>query len=205
MAQAQIIPDETLGSESSTIHPALIQGSPGQLIEGGASRGASLFHSFAEFSIDEGDRAYFANPDGIATIFSRVTGLGESQILGTLGVEGSANLFLLNPHGILFGPQARLDLGGSFGASTADRWIFPDGQEFSATDPQAAPLLTIQPGTDWLGHPGADTGYRGAITQEGILAVGTGQLLRLEGNQVTVTGTLAAPGGTVEVLGTDVR
>ncbi|MDF5724537.1 MAG: filamentous hemagglutinin N-terminal domain-containing protein [Rhizonema sp. PD37] len=83
--------------------------------------------------------------------FTRVTGGQASNILGTLGVEGSANLFLLNPNGIMFGPNARLDVRGSFLGTTANSFLFPQGIEFSATNPQAPPLLTINvPIASWF-------------------------------------------------------
>ncbi|MEQ8462872.1 two-partner secretion domain-containing protein, partial [Coleofasciculus sp. E1-EBD-02] len=107
-AVAQITPDTTLGTENSVVTPNVdIQGLPADLIEGGATRGAALFHSFSEFNVGEGLRVYFANPVGIETIFSRVTGSDVSDILGTLGVDGGASLFLLNPNGIIFGENAR--------------------------------------------------------------------------------------------------
>ena len=76
-AAAQIIPDNTLGAESSAVRQDNINGLPSDLIEGGATRGANLFHSFLEFNIREGRGAYFANPAAIKNILSRVTG-GES-------------------------------------------------------------------------------------------------------------------------------
>jgi filamentous hemagglutinin family protein len=113
-------------------------------INGGATRGTNLFHSFQEFNVSEGRSAYFTNPAGIENILTRVTGTNPSNILGTLGVSGgNANLFLINPNGIIFGPNARLDVGGSFVASTASSIKFADGTEFSAVNPSAPPLLTI--------------------------------------------------------------
>lgn len=114
-AIAQIIPDRTLGAESSVVTPNInIKGVPSDRIDGGAIRGSGLFHSFQELNVREGRGAYFNNPAGIENIFSRVTGINPSNIFGTLGVLGNANLFLLNPNGIIFGPNAKLDMGGSF-------------------------------------------------------------------------------------------
>ncbi len=78
------------------------------------ARGANLFHSFREFNVEEGRSAYFTNPAPIENILSRVTGDNPSQILGKLGVLGNANLFLINPNGIIFGQNASLDVRGSF-------------------------------------------------------------------------------------------
>jgi large exoprotein involved in heme utilization and adhesion len=127
-----------------------------------------------------------------------VTGSNRSEILGTLGTLGTsqANLFLINPNGIIFGAEARLDIRGSFVATTASHLAFPDGSQFSATNPQAPPLLTVNI------TPGLQYGRGQApITQAGDLAVGAGQSLTLIGNTVTNTGGLTAPGGRVEVLG----
>ena len=140
-AFAQLVPDTTLGSENSRVTlmtPTIDQ------INGGATRGANLFHSFQEFNVGEGRSAYFTNPAGIENILTRVTGTNPSNILGTLGVsDGNANLFLINPNGIIFGANASLDVGGSFVASTASSIKFADGTEFSAVNPSAPPLLTI--------------------------------------------------------------
>jgi filamentous hemagglutinin family protein len=194
---AQITPDDTLGGERSRVTPNInVRGAQADRIDGGATRGANLFHSFREFNVNEGQRVYFSNPVGIQNILSRVTGTDVSDILGTLGVDGGANLFLLNPNGIIFGPNARLDISGSFTASTGDRFTFPDGSEFSAANPQAPPLLTINvtPGLQY-GRPA------GNLSNAGSLSVGAGQSLTLFGNTVTTTGSLVAPGGTVQVLG----
>ncbi|AFY41246.1 filamentous hemagglutinin N-terminal domain-containing protein [Nostoc sp. PCC 7107] len=142
-ATAQITPDSTLGVESSTIRQETIQGINSDLITGGATRGANLFHSFSEFNIPAGRGAYFANPPAIQNILTRVTGGNPSNILGTLGVLGNANLFLINPNGISFGSTARLDIKGSFVAATADSLTFGNNLEFSATNPQAPPLLNV--------------------------------------------------------------
>jgi filamentous hemagglutinin family protein len=142
VAQAQIVPDETLGSEQSSIAPRVLGG---DLIEGGAIRGSNLFHSFRNFNVGDGTKVYFANPTGIQNILTRVTGSNASNVNGTLGVDGAANLFLLNPNGILFGKDARLDVRGSFVGSTANGIRFGEQGEFNATNPQAPSLLTVQP------------------------------------------------------------
>ncbi len=187
-ALADIVPDGTLGNESSVVIPnTTVRGEIADKLEGGATRGANLFHSFQEFNVGELQRVYFANPSGIENILTRVTGRNISNILGTLGVDGSANLFLLNPNGIVFGPQSRLDVAGSFFASTANSLVFGDGQEFSATSPQAPPLLTINitPGLQY----GQDD-PRTTITNRGNLAVG--EDLTLAAGNLDLQGQLEA-------------
>lgn len=144
-AQLRPVADETLGNERSIVTPDQIRGLPGDRIDGGARRGANLFHSFEQFSIDKGRAAYFANPDGVENILSRVTGGRRSEIFGRLGVLGDANLFLINPQGMLFGRNASLDIRGSFIGTTADAIRLQDEGLFSAAEPAASSLLTINP------------------------------------------------------------
>ncbi|MEG4212534.1 two-partner secretion domain-containing protein [Microcoleus sp. S13_B4] len=142
-AIAQILPDNSLGAESSRTVADTINNLPSDRIEGGATRGINLFHSLREFNVGEGRGAYFANPNGIANIFTRVTGGNPSNILGVLGVQGNANLFLLNSKGIVFGSNAKLDLRGSFLASSADSVVFNNGYQFSSSNSQSVPLLNV--------------------------------------------------------------
>jgi filamentous hemagglutinin family protein len=191
-AIAQIIPDNTLGPESSRAVPDTINNLPSDRIEGGATRGSSLFHSLREFNIGEGRGAYFENPSGITNIFTRVTGGNQSNILGTLGVLGNANLFLINQKGIVFGPNARLDVRGSFLASTADSIVFDNGAEFSSANPQAVPLLTVNipVGLNFRENPGA------IINASSVTEVFEGQTIPV-GLTVTPGQTLALVGGDV--------
>lgn len=195
--QAQLTPDTTLGAENSRVTPnMLIQGLPTDQIEGGAERGVNLFHSFRDFNVANGQRVYFANPTGISNILTRVTGNNPSEILGRLGVNGGANLFLLNPNGILFGPNASLDIRGSFTASTANSFTFPNGEQFSATNPAAPPLLTINvPIGLQYGAP-----QTGQITNAGKLQVG--QDLTLSASAISSRGLLFAPNGQITLEST---
>ncbi|MCU0532498.1 MAG: filamentous hemagglutinin N-terminal domain-containing protein [Hydrococcus sp. Prado102] len=189
---AQIIPDNTLRSEESRVTPI---NSQVDLIDGGAIRGANLFHSFREFNISEGRAAYFANPAAIQNIFSRVTGNNPSLLLGKLGVQGNANLFFINPNGIIFGKNASLDIRGSFVASTANSLLFPNGERFSATNPNAAPLLKINvPSVGWQ-FEGLEAK---AIVNAGQLE--TEQNLALVGGTIVSTGQIEMPTGRVNLL-----
>ncbi|HEY9675068.1 MAG TPA: filamentous hemagglutinin N-terminal domain-containing protein [Waterburya sp.] len=146
MASAQITPDTTLGAEGSVVTPGVvIRGRVSDRIDGGAQRGGNLFHSFSQFNVGDGQRVYFASPTDVQNILTRVTGGTVSNIQGVLGVDGSANLFLLNPNGIIFGLNARTDLSGAFVGTTANGIQFGNQGVFSATKPDAPPLLTINP------------------------------------------------------------
>ncbi|WP_293053840.1 MULTISPECIES: S-layer family protein [unclassified Moorena] len=196
-ALGQITPDNTLGNESSVVTPNVtINGALADLIEGGAIRDSNLFHSFSDFNVAEFGRVYFANPAGVANILSRVTGTNVSNILGTLGVLGNANLFLINPNGIVFGSNSRLDLVGSFFGSTADSVLFDDGTVFSAKNPNEKPLLTINipSGLQYGSNPGSIT------NQSREFQVPNGQTLGLIGGEVTIPGgVIAAFDGRIEL------
>ncbi|MBF1989885.1 filamentous hemagglutinin N-terminal domain-containing protein [Fischerella thermalis] len=218
---AQIIPDVNLGgTENSVVNPDAINGIPSDRIDGGAIRGSNLFHSFQEFNVLEGRGAYFSNPNGITNILTRVTGRNPSNILGKLGVLGNANLFLLNPKGIFFGPNASLDLAGSFLATTADSLVFDNNFEFSASNPQAPPQLTVNipiglrfrdnPGNINVQGPGNNLQFNPEFlefsrnsTPPG-LAVQPGKTLALVGGDVNLEGgNLLADGGRIEVGSVD--
>jgi filamentous hemagglutinin family protein len=209
-ALAQIIPDTTLSNENSTV---ISTGAVDQ-IDGGATRGANLFHSFQEFNIGNGRSALFSNPPGIENILSRVTGVNPSFILGTLGVSGgNANLFLINPNGIIFGQNASLNVGGSFVASTANAVQFGNIGFFSATDKNIpSPLLTINPSALLFNQ----INQNAAIQNNSVAPAGTdpagfnadglrvpdGKSLLLVGGNVSMDGgRLNASGGRVELGG----
>ncbi|WP_413201419.1 filamentous hemagglutinin N-terminal domain-containing protein, partial [Nostoc piscinale] len=112
-------------------------------IKDGTRVGKNLFHSFSQFSIPSGGSASFNNDTDIQNIFSRVTGGNISNIDGAINANGSANLFLLNPAGMIFGKNASLNIGGSFIGTTANSIKFADGTEFSAVQGVDKPLLTM--------------------------------------------------------------
>jgi len=174
-ATAQIVPDATLGNgNNSTI---LINGIRTD-INGGLRRNSALFHSFEQFGILPNHQVYFANPAGIRNIFSRVTGGNISNIDGLLGVSGGANLFFMNPNGIIFGSNARLDISGSFLATTANVLQFADGQKFAATGDRVVPLVevNIPIGLQFGANPPAMLTNRGNLAAGKDLTLAAGNL-----------------------------
>jgi filamentous hemagglutinin family protein len=186
-----VAPDNTLGAESSTVVPnVVIRGILSDRVDGGAVRGINLFHSFLQFNVGDNRGVYFTNPVGVENILTRVTGGNPSSILGRLGVLGSANLFLLNPNGILFGSNASLDVQGAFVASTASAIRLGD-ERFSATEPEASSLIAVQPGALFLDA-------LASINNQGNLAAG--QSIRLQAGSISSTGQLTAPDISVQAV-----
>ena len=177
-------------------------------ITGGETRGSNLFHSFQDFSVPTGNEAFFNNADSISNILSRVTGGNISNIDGLIRANGSASLFLINPAGIIFGENARLDIGGSFYGSTSSSILFEDG-EFSAVDNLEEPVLTInapiglgfrdEPG-DIINRAGFTELENGESIEEAGLEVNRGEAITLVGGNINLeNGRLTAPGGRIEL------
>ncbi|NEO39933.1 MAG: filamentous hemagglutinin N-terminal domain-containing protein [Moorea sp. SIOASIH] len=185
------------------------------LIESGVRASDHLFHSFSEFSVPSNGSAFFNNAADIVNIFSRVTGGNISNIDGLIRANGNANLFLINPAGIIFGQNASLNIGGSFFATTAESVVFGNGIEFSATEPNQAPLLTINitPGLQMGTNPGNITVTGPGETLNGSifasfdrsnissqLQVQPGNTLALVGGDISLRGgLLSAEGGQIEM------
>ncbi|MGI0495044.1 filamentous hemagglutinin N-terminal domain-containing protein, partial [Alkalinema pantanalense CENA528] len=199
-AIAQVIPD---GSLPTTVT------SPDALnftIDGGGRSGGNLFHSFSQLSVPTGGSAFFNNALDVQNIFARVTGGSASNIDGLIKANGSASLFLLNPSGILFGPNASLNIGGSFIGTTASSIQFADGTVFSATNPSSPPLLTMSVPI------GLQMGNSSTITVQGRgndamfptanpgMVASPGKTFALVGGNVTFSGgVVTAPAGRIEL------
>ncbi len=164
-------------------------------IEGGSRSGDNLFHSFEQLGLDAGQIANFmSNPD-IQNILGRVVGGDASVINGLIQVTGgNSNLFLMNPAGIVFGPDAQLNVPAAFTATTAngiqmdDYWFKAMGSNDYANlvgTPNGFAFSTDQPGT---------------ILNAGNLRVSSGESVRLLGGLVINTGTISAPGGDITIL-----
>ncbi|MEH1866927.1 MAG: S-layer family protein [Nostoc sp.] len=175
-------------------------------IDQGTATGGNLFHSFSQFSVPTGGSALFNNANTIQNIFARVTGGSASNIDGWVRANGTANIFLLNPAGILFGPNAHLNIGGSFVASTANNVIFADGTNFSTINTTTPPLLTMSvPVGLQLGANAGPITVQGPITTNSLLRTPTlslvpNQTLALVGSQINVdSANIFASDGQIEL------
>jgi filamentous hemagglutinin family protein len=182
-----ITPDGTLGT-------AAVRSGNVIDINGGTVKGTNQFHSFQQFSVGTGEIASFNGAATIKNILSRVTGATRSEIDGTLrSTIPGANLFLLNPRGILFGPNAQLDLSGAFHATTADYIRLADGTRFNAVPSAADNLLTTAP-PDAFGF--LTSNPASIDVQAGVFDFNTGFTTVL---QAPTGGTLSFVGGPIHI------
>jgi len=196
-AQAQITSDSTLGT-TVNLSPSLPCTSGICAIAGGTtdSTGKNLFHSFQDFSVSTGAIASFNNAASIQNIISRVTGTNASTINGTIQANSSANVFLINPNGIVFTPNAYLNIGGSFVATTANSIQFGNTGSFGTTTGNSVAILTVNPSAFFYNQ------IPQPIVNQGYLQVSPGNSLVLAGGNIAINGgQLYAPGGRVELAG----
>ncbi|MBW4609651.1 MAG: filamentous hemagglutinin N-terminal domain-containing protein [Hassallia sp. WJT32-NPBG1] len=192
----QVVPDTSL-----PVNSAVTVNGNNFTINGGTQAGVNLFHSFSEFSIPTNGSAFFNNPQTIQNIISRVTGSSVSDIQGMLGANGTANLFLLNPNGIVFGPNASLNVGGSFVGTTANAIQFGNQGFFSASNPNNPALLTVNPSALFFNQIAAASNPNISTTATN-LSVLNGRGLFLVGGNININrGRLNAFGGRVELGG----
>ncbi|MEM1427814.1 MAG: filamentous hemagglutinin N-terminal domain-containing protein, partial [Cyanobacteria bacterium P01_H01_bin.130] len=193
-----VVPDQTLPS------PSIVEGGDRQWqIQGGTATGQNLFHSFERFSVPTDHTVRFVPSGDIARIIARVTGADASLIDGILGSDGPASLFLINPNGLVLGPNAQLQLGGSFIGTTAESMVFADGTQFGiGTNGDATPLLTatVPLGLQFGRGSGDITGTGLGPTATPGLTIAPGNTLGLIGRSLDFSGVaIAVPGGNLEL------
>jgi filamentous hemagglutinin family protein len=194
--------------------PHLVGGKTQYDITGGTRAGTNLFHSFGNFDIPDQTVAYFRNDSMLRTdnILGRVTGGHISDIFGTINTAefANANLFLINPAGFVFGPNATLNVGGAVTFTSADYLKFEDGRRFSATpSPITDSLLTAEPvaAFGFLGsNPGAIT-VRGSPLEvkkeKGISLVGGNIIIEpMIDNGTVRQAQLSTPNGKIQLAST---
>jgi CHAT domain-containing protein len=193
LAKAQIAVDGSTATEvkGNTIAP----------VDKGTTNGGNLYHSFDKFNVPNSGVIFNtgnSSVDGtkVNNIINRVTGDTPSSILGTIESRSAfpnANLYLLNPNGVVFSPNARLDIGGSFHVTTGTSLGFDQNQKFSVDknslsfpsgDPKNIQFAIAQPA---------------AIINQGNLTVDAGKNISVTAGTVINTGNLTAPNGNVNV------
>lgn len=189
-----------------TVGTTVTGSGPFSIIDG-TIQGHNLFHSFTDFSpgtataqFDLTHPSYGGAASSITAIINRVTGGNISSIDGLLQVLGgnSPDFFLINPNGIVLGPDAQLNTSGSFIGSTASSIVFPNNLEFSASDTTVAPLLTINRPTGLMLNTNAASITASSSTTG--LNMATGETFGLLGGNVTLSGsTVTAPAGRIEL------
>ena len=171
-------------------------------ITGGTRAGSNLFHSLLKFGLSAEQIANFLSQPSIRNILTRVTGGETSVINGLIRVTGgNSNLYLMNPAGIVFGAGARLDIPGSFHATTANAIKVGDGWFGMNTSPSELMRLTGEPGGFAFSslNRSLNGELAGVIRNEGQLVVNAGQRVVLAGGVVVNTGVIETPHGQIVV------
>jgi filamentous hemagglutinin family protein len=134
------------------------------------------------FSIGAQNGVRFEQQNAASQVLNRVVGNDPSSILGSLSSNGG--VWLVNPHGILFGPNARVDVGGlvasTLGITNDD---FLSGRfKFDATTPLGGQVLnqgeinTTFGGRVWL--------MGDAVRNEGLIRTPGGNIVLAAGKSI---------------------
>jgi filamentous hemagglutinin family protein len=194
-AQGHVVLDGTLGSSGPLSGPNF-----NITAELGKTRGNNLFQSFSQFDLVNGDVATFSGPANIHNILARVTGNSPSMIDGTIqsSIQG-ANLFFINPFGVMFGSHAQVSVLGSFAVTSASYLKLSGGGRFDAANP-ANDVLTTAP-VSAFGFSGTPDTPGSISIDQSTLVVPAGQSFSVIGGDITMNGaTIQAPGGRVNLV-----
>ena len=190
MLRAEVVTDGSLGAAGSLPgSPFLIPASLGKKVD------ANLFHSFSQFNLSNGQSATFSGPADVRHVFARVTGGSPSSIDGLLrSTIAGANFYFLNPKGVIFGPNASVDVGGAFAVVTDDHITLSDGARFNAAPGPADAVLTSAPPAAFGFLPA----NAGPITFQGsVLTAAEGATWSLIGGDVQMTNATLNTNGVV--------
>jgi filamentous hemagglutinin family protein len=210
-AQAQIYqPSNRIPVADSTLGTQVTGANNNFTINGGLPRGSSILHSFQDFSVPTGGSATFTTGVGTQAVVSRVTGNLSSDINGIINAQG-ANFFLINPNGVVFGPNAQLNVGSSFVTTTANSAILSDSNgnsyTFGTRNITDAPLLSVNQNVglnvtrlNFLENSAPITNYANLQTSN------PSQYIGLIGGDIILDagdgrGNIIAPGGRVDIGG----
>lgn len=194
--EAQIVTDGTVGPVVSLDGPTVEIGDAL-----GTVAGSNLFHSFADFNVATGQAVSFTGPNTIAHVVSRVTGGAMSTIDGRLASEvGTADVWLINPAGVAFGPAAEISVPAALHVSTADTLGFADGTEFNARDPGGSHLSVASPEAFGFLGPAA-----GDLVIDGSQLAVVDHEFSLGGGAIRIAGdaTVRAPRGRLALTARD--
>lgn len=211
---SQTTPAITPTTGTGNLATVVTQNGASYTITGGArpEGGPNLFHSFGDFSVPANNIANFLNDSGLSTsnILGRVTGNNPSSLFGTIQTTGfgNANLFLMNPAGIVFGPNASLNVSGSVTVTTANHLRLADNVRFNAIPTATADaLLSAAPITAYgfLGaNPGAIAVHGSELTLSGnhgiALIGGNIDITSAHGESAIKPALISAPGGQVNLV-----
>jgi len=163
--------------------------------EYGAQSGANLFHSFRQFNLHSGESATFTGPDSVKNIISRVTGGKASWLDGRISsAVPNADLYFLNPAGVMFGPNVSLNIGGSFHVSTADYLRMSDNERFYSMPSQGEIFSSAEPAAF-----GFLDGNISPITLEG-----KGEITQAESETIS-PGLRVSEGKSISLIGGDIE
>ncbi|MCP4699378.1 MAG: CHAT domain-containing protein [Gammaproteobacteria bacterium] len=191
---AEVVLDGTLG-------PAGPLPGPGFAVEAdlGRQMGGNLFHSFETFNLHADESATFSGPDSVENVISRVIGGEVSQLDGALRCTiPAADMYFLNPAGVMFGPNAHLDIQGSLYVSTADYLRLGENGRFSAAHPRQKSTLTMAPPAAFGFPHNSSAGIRG---ENAVLTAAPGKTIAFTGGEINLQDSvLHAPAGQINLV-----
>ncbi len=198
ITQSEVTLDGSMGASGALSGPNY------QITEDlGQRTGNNLFHSFGQFNINSSESATFSGSASIQNVVSRVTGGQVSTIDGAFrSTIPGANIYFINPSGVIFGENASLDMQGSFHASTADYLKFKDGVKFETGIATANPILTTAApeAFGFLDNTPASISVLGE-NKTAILEVKKDATLSLVGGEVTLkNGHFFTPSGQINIV-----